>query len=114
MNRTSPAIPIGLVICLLLALSLFVGVVWAKPTTPDQAKKVVMNWLGKDTRPLGARLGRQIKEVQTYYDGGALAAVIHPYPTQAEAIRQTGDLYNRTRLTPFVKKLFTRFLSWRR
>lgn len=45
---------------------------------------------------------------------GALAAVIHPYPTQAEAIRQTGDLYNRTRLTPFVKKLFTRFLAWRR
>ena len=45
---------------------------------------------------------------------GTLAAVIHPYPTQAEAIRQTGDLYNRTRLTPFVKKLFTRFLAWRR
>jgi pyruvate/2-oxoglutarate dehydrogenase complex dihydrolipoamide dehydrogenase (E3) component len=43
-----------------------------------------------------------------------LASVIHPYPTQAEAIRQTGDLYNRTRLTPFVKKLFTRFLAWRR
>jgi len=40
--------------------------------------------------------------------------VIHPYPTQAEAIRQTGDLYNRTRLTPFVKKLFERILSWRR
>lgn len=45
---------------------------------------------------------------------GALAAVIHPYPTQAEAIRQTGDLYNRTRLTPVVKKWFTRFLAWRR
>jgi pyruvate/2-oxoglutarate dehydrogenase complex dihydrolipoamide dehydrogenase (E3) component len=45
---------------------------------------------------------------------GAMASVIHPYPTQAEAIRQTGDLYNRTRLTPFVKKLFTRFLAWRR
>jgi len=45
---------------------------------------------------------------------GSLAAVIHPYPTQAEAIRQTGDLYNRTRLTPGVKKLFTRFLAWRR
>jgi hypothetical protein len=45
---------------------------------------------------------------------GALASVIHPYPTQAEAIRATGDLYNRTRLTPFVKKLFTRFLAWRR
>jgi pyruvate/2-oxoglutarate dehydrogenase complex dihydrolipoamide dehydrogenase (E3) component len=45
---------------------------------------------------------------------GALAAVIHPYPTQAEAIRQVGDLYNRTRLTPGIKRLFTRFLSWRR
>jgi pyruvate/2-oxoglutarate dehydrogenase complex dihydrolipoamide dehydrogenase (E3) component len=45
---------------------------------------------------------------------GRVAAVIHPYPTQVEAIRQTGDLYNRTRLTPVVKKLFTRFLAWRR
>ena len=45
---------------------------------------------------------------------GALAGVIHPYPTQAEAIRATGDLYNRTRLTPFVKSLFTKFLAWRR
>jgi pyruvate/2-oxoglutarate dehydrogenase complex dihydrolipoamide dehydrogenase (E3) component len=45
---------------------------------------------------------------------GALAAVIHPYPTQADAIRQTGDLYNRTRLTPLVKKWLTRFLAWRR
>ena len=45
---------------------------------------------------------------------GALAGVIHPYPTQAEAIRATGDLYNRTRLTPFVKNLFTKFLAWRR
>jgi pyruvate/2-oxoglutarate dehydrogenase complex dihydrolipoamide dehydrogenase (E3) component len=41
---------------------------------------------------------------------GRLANVIHPYPTQAEAIRQTGDLYNRTRLTPLVKALFERWL----
>jgi hypothetical protein len=45
---------------------------------------------------------------------GALAAVIHPDPTQAETIRQTGDLYNRTRLTPRVKRFFTRYLAWRR
>jgi pyruvate/2-oxoglutarate dehydrogenase complex dihydrolipoamide dehydrogenase (E3) component len=45
---------------------------------------------------------------------GALAMLIHPYPTQAEAIRQTGDLYNRTKLTPLVKKWLTRFLAWRR
>jgi pyruvate/2-oxoglutarate dehydrogenase complex dihydrolipoamide dehydrogenase (E3) component len=41
---------------------------------------------------------------------GTLANVIHPYPTQAEAIRQTGDMFNRTRLTPTVKRLFDGFL----
>jgi len=45
---------------------------------------------------------------------GSLANVIHPYPTQAEAIRKAGDAYNRTRLTPTVKKLFTRWLAWTR
>ena len=39
---------------------------------------------------------------------------LHPLPTQAEAIRQTADAYNRTRLTPQVKKLFTRWLAWTR
>ena len=43
---------------------------------------------------------------------GTLASVIHPYPTTAEAVRQTGDAYNRTRLTPFVKALFRRWLEW--
>jgi len=45
---------------------------------------------------------------------GRLASVIHPYPTQAEAIRQVGDMYNRTRLTPRVKKLFAAWLRWTR
>jgi pyruvate/2-oxoglutarate dehydrogenase complex dihydrolipoamide dehydrogenase (E3) component len=45
---------------------------------------------------------------------GRLASVIHPYPTQAEAIRQCGDAYNRTRLTPTVKKWMGRWLSWQR
>jgi pyruvate/2-oxoglutarate dehydrogenase complex dihydrolipoamide dehydrogenase (E3) component len=45
---------------------------------------------------------------------GTLAGVIHPYPTQAEAIRQAGDLYNRSKLTPRLKRLFTGFLKWRR
>ena len=42
---------------------------------------------------------------------GTLASVIHPYPTQADAIRQLGDQYNRTRLTPAVKRLFKAFLA---
>ncbi len=62
--------------------------------------------------------GEMISEITTAMQSrtglGTLAAVIHPYPTQAEAIRQTGDLYNRTRLTPFVKNLLTRYLAWRR
>jgi pyruvate/2-oxoglutarate dehydrogenase complex dihydrolipoamide dehydrogenase (E3) component/uncharacterized membrane protein YdjX (TVP38/TMEM64 family) len=45
---------------------------------------------------------------------GRLASVIHPYPTQAEAIRQCGDAYNRTRLTPTVKKWMNRWLAWQR
>ncbi|GAB4425191.1 MAG: mercuric reductase [Anaerolineae bacterium] len=35
-----------------------------------------------------------------------LATVIHPYPTQAEAIKKVADAYNRTRLTPAVQKAF--------
>jgi pyruvate/2-oxoglutarate dehydrogenase complex dihydrolipoamide dehydrogenase (E3) component len=43
-----------------------------------------------------------------------ISATIHPYPTQAEAIRKLGDLYNRTRLTPFIKRLFAKWLAWQR
>ena len=45
---------------------------------------------------------------------GALAKTIFPYPTQAEAIKRVADAYNRTRLTPFVKRLFAKWLAWRR
>ncbi len=45
---------------------------------------------------------------------GKIANVIHSYPTQAEAIRKLGDAYNRTRLTPFVKRLFGAWLAWNR
>jgi hypothetical protein len=43
-----------------------------------------------------------------------IGTTIHTYPTQAEAIRKIGDQYNRTRLTPFVKKLFRGWLAWTR
>lgn len=41
-----------------------------------------------------------------------IASTIHPYPTQAEAVRKVGDQFNRTRLTPFVKLLFDKWLRW--
>jgi pyruvate/2-oxoglutarate dehydrogenase complex dihydrolipoamide dehydrogenase (E3) component len=41
-----------------------------------------------------------------------LAGTIHPYPTQAEALRKIGDAYNRTRLTPWVRWLLGKWLGW--
>ncbi len=62
--------------------------------------------------------GEMISEITLAMVGkiglGSVAGVIHPYPTQAEAIRQLGDAYNRTRLTPTVKKVFSRWLAWTR
>lgn len=45
---------------------------------------------------------------------GSIANCIHPYPTQAEAIRKCGDLYNKTRLTPFVAGIMKKVISWQR
>jgi pyruvate/2-oxoglutarate dehydrogenase complex dihydrolipoamide dehydrogenase (E3) component len=45
---------------------------------------------------------------------GSFSNVIYPYPTQGEAIKATAGLYTRTRLTPFVKRLFTAILRLRR
>jgi len=62
--------------------------------------------------------GNMISEITTAIVGGVglktLSKVIHPYPTQAEAIKQTGDAYNRTRLTPVVEKLLTKWFAWTR
>jgi pyruvate/2-oxoglutarate dehydrogenase complex dihydrolipoamide dehydrogenase (E3) component len=77
---------------------------------------------GKDRIPgatiVGPHAGDLISEVGVAMAGklglGALSSVIHPYPTLAEAIRQTGDAHNRTRLTPMVKRLFERILAFRR
>lgn len=42
-----------------------------------------------------------------------IASTIHPYPTQADAIRKTGDMYNKTRLSASVKKWLQRWMSFR-
>jgi pyruvate/2-oxoglutarate dehydrogenase complex dihydrolipoamide dehydrogenase (E3) component len=62
--------------------------------------------------------GEMIGEISTAMAGGVslgkIASVIHPYPTQAEAIRKCGDQFNKGRLTPTVKRLFEKWLSWGR
>src|SRR5215218_3114952 len=37
---------------------------------------------------------------------GKIASVIHPYPTQGEAVKKAADTWRRGKLTPAVKKLF--------
>jgi len=45
---------------------------------------------------------------------GDLSTTIHPYPTQAEAMRKAGDAYRRGALTPTVKRWFDRYFRWTR
>jgi pyruvate/2-oxoglutarate dehydrogenase complex dihydrolipoamide dehydrogenase (E3) component len=42
-----------------------------------------------------------------------LAQTIHPYPTQAEALKKLGDAYLRTKLTPRARKLLGAVLKFR-
>ena len=67
---------------------------------------------------VGGSAGDMIAEVTLAMTHGMglkkIGSTIHPYPTQAEAIRRVGDLYNRTRLTPFVKKAMSKWLTWTR
>ncbi|GFO54895.1 mercuric reductase [Geomonas sp. Red276] len=74
-------------------------------------------------RILGATLvarhaGEMLNELSLAIGSGAgLSAIgrtIHPYPTQAEAVRKLADLYNRSRLTPRLKKLLVAWLRWQR
>ncbi len=45
---------------------------------------------------------------------GAIGKTVHPYPTQAEAVKKLADRYARTKLTPVIKKFFTVWLKWQR
>lgn len=59
--------------------------------------------------------GEMISEITTAMAGNIglkrISGIIHPYPTQAEAIKRAADEYNRTRLTPFLKKVLSKWLA---
>ena len=65
---------------------------------------------------VAAHAGDLISEISVAMRNGVglkgIGATIHPYPTQAEAIRKLGDQFNRGRLTPFVKRLLKTRLRW--
>lgn len=62
--------------------------------------------------------GESISEITLAMESGTglskLASIIHPYPTEADAIRACGDLYNKTRLTLMVRKLLRGVISLHR
>jgi len=45
---------------------------------------------------------------------GAILITIHPYPTQAEALKRAAGAYVRTRATPRVNRFLERFMALRR
>ncbi len=62
--------------------------------------------------------GESISQITTAIVGGiglkTLADVIHPYPTQAEAIRKAADACFRKTLSPLLISATRRWLEWRR
>ena len=54
----------------LVMLQLCSDNIWARPTTRQEAEKVVKGWLKASPRPLGAALGWQVTKIETYTDDG--------------------------------------------
>lgn len=44
----------------------------------------------------------------------SLAGAVYPYPTQSEIVRQIASQYQQTKLSPWIKRLTSRYLRWRR
>jgi pyruvate/2-oxoglutarate dehydrogenase complex dihydrolipoamide dehydrogenase (E3) component len=65
-------------------------------------------------RHAGEMIGELTLAMVAKQNVGVLSSTIHPYPTQVEALRKIGDAYMRTKLTPTVKKVFEKWLGWRR
>jgi pyruvate/2-oxoglutarate dehydrogenase complex dihydrolipoamide dehydrogenase (E3) component len=62
--------------------------------------------------------GEMISEISLAMTAGlglsAVGKTIHPYPTQAEAVKKLADAWNRTRLTPFIRKVLVGWMKWQR
>lgn len=77
----------------------------------------------KDGRLLGATvvgshagesIGEAVLAMKQKLKVGDLGGVIHPYPTQAEAIKRAADLQFRSRLKPWIRRLLDEYFRYRR
>ncbi|MDP2606869.1 MAG: mercuric reductase [Deltaproteobacteria bacterium] len=65
-------------------------------------------------RHAGEMIGELTLAMVAKQSVAVLSSTIHSYPTQAEVLRKIGDAYMRTKLTPMVKRVFEKWLAWRR
>lgn len=67
---------------------------------------------------VAAHAGDMISEITLAMVGGlglkTISGTIHPYPTQGEAIKKIGDAYFRSRMSPFLRNLFSLWFRLRR
>jgi len=77
----------------------------------------------KDGRLLGATIvgshagesiGEAVLAITQKLKVGHLSGVIHPYPTQAEAIKRAADLQFRSRLKPWMRRFLEKYFRYRR
>jgi len=66
------------------------------------------------SRHAGESIGEAALAIRLGLKMGALAETIHPYPTQAEAWRKLGDLWNARRLTSGARGVLKAFLAVQR
>lgn len=62
----------------------------------------------------GESIGETVLAIQQGLKVGALSGVIHPYPTQAEAIKRAADLQYRSRLKPWMRRVLDKYFRYRR
>jgi pyruvate/2-oxoglutarate dehydrogenase complex dihydrolipoamide dehydrogenase (E3) component len=62
----------------------------------------------------GESIGEAVLAINRKLKVGDLSGVIHPYPTQAEAIKRAADLQFRSRLKPWMRRVLNKYFRYRR
>ncbi len=62
----------------------------------------------------GESIGEAVLAMKQKLKVGDLSGVIHPYPTQAEAIKRAADLQYRSRLKPWMRRVLNTYFRYRR